>query len=138
MFGLFNKIGFFVVFILLLFGCGVPFSEDAGFDPTEILVLDDKYDSSVSLEKGEIFALDMRIPLDKGYEVIGASFDPVMLRLEHYLKYDEEGTERVVYMFSALMKGITDVLVKMKSISGGEVEIYKRVSVKVGGDDNFF
>jgi len=138
MFGIFSKFVCFAIVILFFVGCGVSSVEDGGFDPTETLVLDGQYESSVTLEVGETFALDMLIPLEKGYRIVGASFDPDMLGLEHYLEYNDEGARRAVYMFTTLVKGMSDVLVKMKPLSGGGVDIYKQVSVKVGGDDGFF
>jgi hypothetical protein len=108
MFGIFRNFVLATMVILVFVGCGVSSSVNGGFEPVEILVLDDDYESTISLNKGEIFALDILIPFAKGYRVIGASFDPSMLRLEHYLEYDDDGSIRTRYMFLTLAEGVSD------------------------------
>lgn len=126
------------IFILLLAGCGASLGVDPGVEPTKTLILDDAFESSVSLEKGDILGLDMRLPVKSGYEVVGAAFDPSMFRLEHFLKYSDGGEPRVEYVFTLLANGASDILIKMRPLKGGDVDIFKRVSVTIGADDNLF
>ena len=138
MFGMFGRYAFVTIVVLFLCGCGASSALDGGFDPAEILMLDNDYESSISINKGEMFALDMLIPFAKGYRIIGASFDPIMFRLEHYLEYEDDGATRARYMFLALEDGASDVLIKMQPLSGGDVNIYKQVSIKIGRNNSFF
>ena len=138
MFGIFRKFTLSVMIVLFVAGCGASSSVNGSFDPTDTMVLDDAYESNVSVEKGDIIALDVLIPLAKGYRIVGASFDPSVFRLEHYLEYDDDGATRARYMFTALMDGTSDILIKMEPLSGGNVDIYKQVSVKIGGDNGLF
>lgn len=138
MFGIFRKFILSAMVILFVAGCGASSALDGGFDPTDTLMLDGDYESNISIEKGDTLALDVLIPLAKGYKIVGASFDPSMLRLEHYLEYDDDGATRARYMFTALMDGASDILIKMEPLSGGDVDIYKQISVKIGGDSGLF
>lgn len=106
--------------------------------PNETLSLDGEFEFSEVIEKGEIIALDMRVPVKSGYKIIGTSFDPGILSLVHFLTYDDDGEPRVQYMFKALADGTTDVLVKMQPVAGGDTEIYKRTTINVGEDDSLF
>ncbi len=38
------------------------------------------------------------------------------------------------YIFTAIAAGASDVLVKMQPVGGGDVEIYKRVTISVDKD----
>lgn len=135
MFGIRLSNACLMTLVLFVAGCGVFFSDDAGvegtIDPTVMLMLDDDFELSEGVEVGDVLGLDMAVPVKGGYVMDGASFDPAMLRLEHYLEYDREGEPRAQYMFTALAAGTTDVLVKMRPMSGGDGEIYKRVTVNV-------
>jgi hypothetical protein len=72
-----------------------------------------------------------------GHTLTGAAFDPGVLRLDHYLEYDEGG-RRARYMFTTLENGLTDVLIKMEPAGGGDAQVYKRVSVNVGSGTSLF
>ena len=126
-----------MMFILFMWGCGASFDADGGVEPTETLVVDGGFEFAETIEKGEILALDMRVPVKSGYVVVGASFDPEVLRLEHFLTYDD-GEPRARYLFMALANGTSDILVKMQPVGGGQVELYKRVTVNVGDNDTLF
>lgn len=126
-----------LIFILFMGGCGVFSSDLAGLEPNETLTLDDEFEMAATIGKEEIIALDMREPVKSGYEIIGTSFDPEVLELVHYLRYDDDGERRVVYMFKAGNDGGTDVLIKMKPSAGGRTEVYKRVTVNIGDDSLF-
>ena len=127
-----------LIIVLLFAGCGASVGVDSGVEPTETLDLDGEFEFSVSLEKGDVLGLDMRLPVKSGYKVVGASFDPSMFRLEHYLEYGDDGEPRAEYLFTMLADGASDILVKMQPVTGGDVEIYKRVGVIVGEDDGLF
>lgn len=138
MFGKFIVNTCLMTVILLSMGCGVFSSVESGVEPTEVLILDGGYEFAETIEKGEILALDMREPVKSGYEIIGASFDPAVLNLVQFLNIQSEKGPRVQYMFKAMADGMTDVLIKMKPTSGGDAEVYKRISVNVGNDDRLF
>lgn len=136
-----NKIKILAImlfFILSLAGCGASLSGDGGVEPTEVLDLDGQYESKVSIEKEEIVALDVRIPKKSGYDLVGASFDPEVLQLVHYLTYEDDGQPRAQYMFQAMEDGGTTVLIKMQPLGGGNVEVYKQVVVTIGTDRGLF
>ncbi|WP_243546712.1 hypothetical protein [Pseudodesulfovibrio tunisiensis] len=81
---------------------------------------------------GARIVLDCPVPLEKGYRIVGAAFDPIILRLDgHIRESGEEEHPRVRYSFTALEAGRTDVLVKMEPLSGGNPEVYRRVGVTV-------
>lgn len=138
MFGLFGRSASVLFFILYLSGCSAFSSFDGGFDPSETLFFDDEYELSTSLGRGEVLALDVLIPSRKGYKVVGASFDPDMLRLEHYIEYEDGGALRARYFFTTLLTGVTSVLIKMQPLSGGDIEIYKQVIVNIVEDGGLF
>lgn len=138
MFGIFRKIANLLMIILFVAGCSASSSVNGGLDPSETLVLDDDYEYNVSLDKGDLFALDMLIPITKGYRIVGTSFDPVMFKLEHYLEYTEYGESRARYLFLVLAEGASDILVKMEPLAGGAMDVYKQVNVKVGGNTGLF
>ena len=138
MFDIFRKLAVLTMIVLFFAGCGASSSVNGDFDPVETMELDGEYESNVSVEIGEIFALDMFIPLSKGYTIIGASFDPSMFKLEHYLEYDDDGTPRARYLFMVLADGASDILIKMEPLSGGDVVVYKQIGVMVGGDRGLF
>ena len=138
---MFNKIRFFLLFllfVLLLSGCGATLSGDSGIEPTEILDLDDEAEAKITIDKTEVVALDMRVPKKSGYKLVGASFDPEILQMVHYLEYDDDGQPRTQYMFQAVAKGSTTVLVKMQPEGGGDVEVYKQITVNVGQNNGLF
>lgn len=120
--------------ILLLCGCGVFSSDTSGLEPNETLTLDDDFEMAATIGKGELISLDMREPVKSGYVIVGTSFDPEVLSLVHYLQYDDDGDRRVQYIFKAAGDGGTDVLIKMEPSGGGQIEIYKRVTVNIGDD----
>ncbi|WP_155932586.1 hypothetical protein [Pseudodesulfovibrio alkaliphilus] len=82
-----------------------------------------------------MLALDLPKPLRSGHTLVGASFDPTVLRLERYLERDG-GSAR--YLFTGMENGMTDVLIKMQPREGGDVVVYKRVSITVGGRSGLF
>ncbi len=138
---MFNKIKKFVVFtvfILFLTGCGASLSGDVGIEPTEILELDGEFQGETSIGKDEVVALDMRIPKKSGYKLVGASFNPEIMRMVHYLVYEDDGQPRAQYMFQAVADGTTTVLIKMQPEVGGDVEIYKQITINIGKGDGFF
>lgn len=132
------KRSFLLIFILFVAACSEYSGVNGGLDPDATLFLDGDYLFELSIEKGEVFALDVLIPLQKGHDLVGASFDPDVCRLEHYLQYDEDGAPRARYIFTTLEKGASDVLIKMAPIQGGDVEIYKQVSLRIGDDNGLF
>ncbi|MFH1912679.1 MAG: hypothetical protein ABIK45_00175 [Pseudomonadota bacterium] len=89
----------------------------------------------MTVEKSEVLALDLRMPTRSGYSLVGASFDPAVLRLDRYLEHDG-GNAR--YLFTAMENGLTDVLIKMEPGGGGDTEVFKRVSVTVGKRSTLF
>jgi len=124
----------FATVVLLMAGCGVFSSVDGELEPSEILSLDGQFEFSEVLEYRENIALDVRVPVKSGYEIVGASFDPDMLRLDNFFEYDDGGERRVKYIFTAIAAGASDVLVKMQPVGGGDIEIYKRVTISVDKD----
>ncbi|BCS87573.1 hypothetical protein [Pseudodesulfovibrio sediminis] len=135
MFRINGNIILFLFFILSICGCSGSSSVDGGLNVSEILTLDNEYESEISTETDQMFALDMNNPLAKGHKLTGASFDPSLLRMERFIEYEDDGM-RARYLFTALMDGKCEVLIKMQAISGGEEEVFKRVSVTIGGEDD--
>ncbi|WP_319467462.1 hypothetical protein [uncultured Pseudodesulfovibrio sp.] len=121
----------FATVVLLMAGCGVFSSVSGELEPSETLNLDEQFEFSEVLENRENIALDMRVPIKSGYEIVGASFDPDMLRLDNFFEYDDDGQRRVKYIYTAIAIGSSDVLVKMQPVGGGNIEIYKRVTISV-------
>lgn len=139
MFGKFGVNAFLAIFILFALGCGASFGNGGGVEPTEVLELDGDFELSVKIEKEDVLGIDMREPFKSGYKLIGASFDPEILGMVHFLRYDDDGVPRVQYMFQPKVDGTTDVLFKMEPLAGGgDPEIYKRVTVSVGEDKSLF
>lgn len=138
MFGKFLANTCLMMFVLLAVGCGASLNGEGGVEPTDTLFLDDDFEFSATIEKGEVLAIDMREPIQSGFTIIGASFDPEVLSLVNYLKYKDDGKLRAQYMFQALVDGTTDVLVKMEPVGGGDVNMYKRVTINVGESDSLF
>lgn len=126
----------FALVVLFVAGCGASYGPITRPAPSKILELDDGFDFSVTIEKGKVLALVMRQPRN-GHTLTGAAFDPGVLRLDHYLEYDEGG-RRARYMFTTLENGLTDVLIKMEPAGGGNAQVYKRVSVNVGTGTGLF
>ncbi|XXJ20143.1 hypothetical protein ACR42D_11485 [Desulfovibrio caledoniensis] len=138
---MFNKIYFFALFpffILALSGCSGASSVDGGLSPVETIVLDTEYSAALNVDKNEVFALDLLRPSAKGYRITGAAFDPVMVRMERYLEYDDDGEPRARYLFTALQEGVTDVLVRMVPVAGGDVTTYRQVTVTIGSGGGWF
>lgn len=138
---LFKKSLFFVlftIFILVFSACSGSSSVNGGLSPAETIVLDSGYTASLGVEKGDVFALDMLRPEGKGFRITGAAFDPQMLRMERYLEYDDDGEPRARYLFTALEEGATDVLIRMAPEGGGEVDVYRQVTVTVGKGGGWF
>jgi len=121
--------------LLLLWGCGASLGVDPGIEPTKTFSLDDGFELAVSIEKGAVLGLDMRLPVSGGYKVVGTAFDPAMFTLLNYLEY--EGGKRAQYVFKVLENGTSDILVKMRS-GDGPVEVYKRITVNVAEPKGFF
>lgn len=121
--------------VLLLAGCGVFYGEGGGVDgtvePDEVIFLDDDFELTESVSKGDTLGIDMPVPVKNGKIIVGASFDPALLRLDHFLEYAEDGQPRVQYLFLTMEVGATDVLVKMQPGAGGDTEIYKRITVSI-------
>ena len=138
MFGRFWVNACLTIFILFALGCGASFSGEGGVEPTEILDMDGEFELSVKIEKGDILGVVMKEPLKSGYKLIGASFDPAVINLIHFLPFDDAGLRRVQYMFQPEADGTTDILFKMEPIAGGDIEVFKRVTVNVGTDDSIF
>ncbi len=138
---MFRKVGVFAicaVFVLALSGCSGSSSVDGGLEPVETLVLDGEYASALNVEENEVFALDVIRPLAKGYRISGAFFDPSILRMERYLEYDDDGESRARYLFTGLTGGACDVLVRMVPVGGGEMVVYRQVTVSVGPPKGWF
>jgi hypothetical protein len=111
---------------------------NGGLSPVETIVLDDQYSAALTVEKNEVFALDVLRPEAKGYRITGAAFDPEMLRMERYLEYDDDGEPRARYLFTALQEGATDVLIRMAPAGGGDVTTYRQVGVTIGSGGGWF
>ena len=125
------------IFLLTMPGCFGGYSLDTGLEVSETVFLDDEYAIEVSVEKGEVFALDIPEPVAAGCRVSGAAFDPSMFRLERYLSYEDDGVMRVQYLFTALADGASDVNVKMRPTAGGQEDVYRTVHVVTGGESFF-
>ncbi|OIQ51866.1 hypothetical protein BerOc1_00330 [Pseudodesulfovibrio hydrargyri] len=137
---MFKKVCFFALcpfFVLVLSACSGTSSVDGGLSPVETIVLDDEYNAALSVDKDQVFALDMLRPAAKGYRITGAAFDPAMLRMERYLEYDD-GEPRARYLFTALQEGVSDVLIRMVPVAGGDVTTYRQVTVTVGSGGGWF
>jgi len=119
------------IIIFVLPGCGLFTGEIGGISPDKVIILDDVYDPSVTIGKGEYIAVDMYEPSASNYRIVGAFFDPTMLDLVSYVRQEEQTPQRVQYLFKTLENGSTTILIKMEPISGGTVEVYKSVSVNV-------
>ncbi|WP_272700166.1 hypothetical protein [Desulfovibrio sp. Fe33] len=100
--------------------------------------MDDEYGAAVNVKKNDVFALDVSSPSSKGYRISGAAFDPEMLRMERYLEYDGDSGPRARYLFSALVEGATDVLIRMTPEGGGEAVVYRQVAVSIGSGGAWF
>jgi len=138
MFGKFGLNMCLAIIVLFALGCGASFSNEGGIEPTETLDLDNEFEVSVKIEKEDVLGVDLREPFKSGYKLIGASFDPEILSMVHFLQYVDDGEQRVQYMFQPHADGTTDILFKMEPISGGDVEVYKRVTVNVGNKGSLF
>lgn len=126
------------IFILVLAGCFGGPSVESGIELEELVELNGEEIAEVFVEKGETFGMDMRDPSNEGGMILGASFDPTMLRMERYLAYEDDGLSRVQYIFTAIADGASEVVVKMKKTNSSVTEVYKRVIVKVGDDSGLF
>lgn len=138
---MFRKVGYLVVcavFVLAVAGCSGSSSVDSGLEPVETLVLDDEYATSLNVEEHDVFALDVIRPVAKGYRISGAFFDPAILRMDRYLEYDDGGEPRARYLFTGLTGGACDVLVRMAPEAGGDMEVYRQVTVTVGPPKGWF
>jgi len=138
---LFKRMYFFaflLIFILALSACAGSSSVNGGLSPVETIVLDDEYSAALSVGKNEVFALDVLSPAAKGYRITGAAFDPVMLRMERFLEYDDDGEPRARYLFTAMQEGVSDVLVRMVSVDGGDVITYRQATVTIGSGGGWF
>ncbi len=124
--------------MLLLCGCGMFFGGSEQDSPSKTLTLDEEFEYSVTISKDDLLELDIPQPTQAGYSIEGAAFDPSMLSLEHFFNSSDEGARRVRYIFRALQDGISDVLIKMRKEKDGRVEMYKRVTVNVGGAQGLF
>ena len=136
---MFTNVGnvvFFLILILILSGCFGGYSVDDGIDVSEIVYLNDESEVELLVAGGEIFGLDMPSPVVVGYTVSGASFDPKLFRMERYVAYEEDGGERIRYLFVALANGAGVVSIKMRSESGGRDAVYRTVKVVVGGESD--
>ncbi|CCH47277.1 hypothetical protein [Pseudodesulfovibrio piezophilus] len=138
MFGRWVLNTFLTIFILFFVGCGVFYSDEDGVDSMKTLFLDDGFEFVVNIEKGESHAVDMPEPKTAGYVIVGASFDPHLLKLIHYTKYEKQDETRVQYAFKALADGSSDILVKMVPVKGGDSVLYKRISINVGDKRSVF
>jgi hypothetical protein len=138
---LFKKVAVFALcpfFILVLSACSGTSSVNGGLSPAETTVLDEDYSTTLRVEKNDVFALDVLRPTAKGFHITGAAFDPVMLRMERYLEYDDDGEPRARYLFTALQEGVTDVLVRMTPDAGGDAITYRQVTVTIGSGGGWF
>jgi len=138
MFKFFNNFALVVVCFFLLAGCFGSSSVETGLNPAELIEIDDDYSTEVQLERGEVLAVDMPNPLAKGYRISGASFDPSMLRMERFLEYTEDGESRARYLFTVLMDGSSDILIKIKPLQDGTEDVYRQVTVGTGESDGLF
>ena len=132
------EIVFFSVFVLMSLGCSGASSVNGGLEPVETIVLDETFTVRVSIDRNEVFALDMHNPIAKGYRISGAFFDPNALMMDRFIDYDDDGEPRVRYLFTGLADGVSDVLIKMTPVSGGDAMVYKEISVKIGGGRGLF
>ncbi len=135
MFGMASIKSFILIFILFSVGCAASYVGQGGVEPTETLTMDGEFERAMTIEKMDILGVDMPTPFKGGCKIVGVSFDPAILFLVHFLRYDVEGLPRVQYMFQPVSDGTTDVLFKMEPLGGGDVEVYKRVTINVGKGD---
>nr|WP_321257617.1 hypothetical protein [uncultured Pseudodesulfovibrio sp.] len=138
MFRFFNVLALSVVCLFVLTACFSSSSVETGLNPAELIEIDDDYSTNVTLERGEVLAIDMPNPLVKGYTISGASFDPSMVRMERFLEYSEDGESRARYLFTLLMEGSSDILIKMEPLQGGTEEVYRQITVGTGENEGLF
>ncbi|BDQ36620.1 hypothetical protein SYK_09800 [Pseudodesulfovibrio nedwellii] len=134
----FSMLSLIMVCLFMLTACFGSSSVETGLNPAELIEIDDDYSTVVTLERGEILAVDMPNPLVKGYRISGASFDPSMLRMERFLEYSEDDENRARYLFTVLMDGSSDILIKMKPLQGGTEEVYRQVTIGTGESEGLF
>lgn len=130
MFRIISFLSIMMCFVLFGVGCSTSSTVETGLDVAEALTLDGEYQSEIEVETGDVFALDMNNPLPKGYKLTGAAFDPDLLRMERFIEYDDDGM-RARYLFTALNSGTCDLLIRMRAVSGGEIEVFKHVTVMI-------
>lgn len=124
----------FATFLLLLSGCGVPFGGGDGVSPNVVINLSERYEGSRIVDKGDLVAVDMFEPVEAGYRIVGASFDPKTARLVSFVRDDDGKRPRVRYVFEVLDTGSTTLLFSMEPVAGGRVETYKRVTLTIKDD----
>ncbi|NDV19006.1 hypothetical protein GO013_06185 [Pseudodesulfovibrio sp. JC047] len=131
----------FTVVLVCLFGlagCFGSVADQTGLNPAERIEIDDDYATEVVVDRGDVLAVDLASPLGKGYRISAASFDPSMIRMERFLEYTEGEERRVRYLFTVLMDGTSDILIKMRPIDGGAEEVFRQVTVKTNAQDGLF
>lgn len=138
MFKFFSMLVSFIVCVFMLTACFSSSSIETGLNPAELIEIDDDYSTEILLERGEVLAVDMPNPLAKGYRISGASFDPSMVRMERFLEYSEDGDSRARYLFTVLMDGSSDILIKMEPLQGGTEEVYRQITVSTGESKGLF
>lgn len=121
----------FMTVVLFLVGCGMFSGANVAVEADEMVFLDSEFETEMNLDLATSVAVDVRLPQKGGYVLVGASFDPDLLRLDHFLEYTDDGETRARYIFTSIASGATDVLIKMKPASGGDVVIYKRVTITI-------
>lgn len=138
MFG--NKCLIFIILMIILFsaGCGASLDVADGIEPNIILDFDNEYELAETIEKDWLVGLTMRSPEKSGHVIIGASFDPDILKLVHFYDYEEDGVRRKAYILKAVADGLSDVVIKMKELKSGDIMVYKRAQINVGESPGFF
>lgn len=137
--------GFRRMFVLVLLfltlccaGCAYLGLGGDDYSVDETLVLDGNQDFTAEIDTGETLLLDIRNPGSGGYKIKGASFDPNILRMEHF-STTEPGSGmtgdfgRIHYIFKALKPGETKIEIKIHRPWEKKVppEVYKRVTVRI-------
>lgn len=108
------------------------------FSGPEELDLDNEHSVQAEVEVGEDLVLDFRSPESGGYDLMGAYFDPQLLKLTSFRIVDEDEDEgdRLEYVFTALKPGsaMIEIRIKASGIEAAMPEVYKRIILTIDPD----